>query len=410
MFRPCRVVLRSFPSPGFKFLQLLLISAISLTLACGSGGSGGSGGKVNNPVAPTITTPPTNQNTRVGQTASFTVAATGTGPLSYQWSRGATAIVGANGSSYTTPSALPADNAATFTVTVSNSVGSVSSAPVTLTVGPRAPAAGDLRFQQVAASSTLPGLTAGGIYSGVDGALGWSFQDAVGTPLLLGVVCQPAGDPAFSCYWQFSEFPLATPAGLNLSYRGFRDQSFPVDTELNSLVNGHSVFTSLDLELADGAYAASWMESNGSGGFLYLQQSVDPGQLQAIATVLGTQSSVITAISFDLSGSAYVISYGWMNDTSTVYEAKVLTATLDTITDQATALADAGYIITAFGGNRANGFLLVGTRVQGDTMPRPIMIVTPKIGTDLYPLMQSGDSVVGFIYNADGSTTYIGEQ
>jgi hypothetical protein len=35
------------------------------------------------------------------------------------------------------------------------------------------------------------------------------------------------------------------------------------------------------------------------------------------------------------------------------------------------SLAAQGYIITAIGGDPTNGLLLVGTRVKGDTMPRP---------------------------------------
>src|SRR6266404_3744146 len=38
-------------------------------------------------VAPTITTQPANQTVTAGQTATFTVVATGTAPLSYQWQK-----------------------------------------------------------------------------------------------------------------------------------------------------------------------------------------------------------------------------------------------------------------------------------------------------------------------------------
>src|SRR5205085_2023909 len=43
-------------------------------------------------VAPSITTQPSNQTVTVGQTAAFTVVATGTAPLSYQWQKNGTAI------------------------------------------------------------------------------------------------------------------------------------------------------------------------------------------------------------------------------------------------------------------------------------------------------------------------------
>jgi Ig-like domain-containing protein len=86
------------------------------------------------PIAPTITTQPTSQTVSVGQTASFSVAASGTAPLSYQWNKDGTAISGAISSSYTTPATAASDNGALFTVVVSNSAGSVTSSAATVTV------------------------------------------------------------------------------------------------------------------------------------------------------------------------------------------------------------------------------------------------------------------------------------
>ncbi|HXN54192.1 MAG TPA: carboxypeptidase regulatory-like domain-containing protein, partial [Candidatus Acidoferrum sp.] len=45
--------------------------------------------------APTITIQPANQTVTSGQTATFTVAATGTAPLSYQWQKNGASIAGA---------------------------------------------------------------------------------------------------------------------------------------------------------------------------------------------------------------------------------------------------------------------------------------------------------------------------
>jgi hypothetical protein len=85
-------------------------------------------------VAPTITTEPVNQTVNVGQTATFSVAATGTAPLSYQWQKNSANISGATAASYTTPATTSADNAATFDVIVSNSAGNKTSTTATLTV------------------------------------------------------------------------------------------------------------------------------------------------------------------------------------------------------------------------------------------------------------------------------------
>jgi hypothetical protein len=75
----------------------------------------------------------------------------------YQWAKNGAAIAGATGSTYVTPATAFADTGSSFTVTVSNSAGSVTSNAASLTVTARAPMADDLRFQQVDAPS-LPHL------------------------------------------------------------------------------------------------------------------------------------------------------------------------------------------------------------------------------------------------------------
>jgi hypothetical protein len=87
-------------------------------------------------VAPTITTQPADQSIRAGQTASFSVVASGTAPLSYQWRDNGAPITGATSSSYTTQAESTSDNGATFAVVVTNSAGSVISRAARLTVSP----------------------------------------------------------------------------------------------------------------------------------------------------------------------------------------------------------------------------------------------------------------------------------
>ncbi|HYL16388.1 MAG TPA: N,N-dimethylformamidase beta subunit family domain-containing protein [Terriglobales bacterium] len=88
------------------------------------------------PGAPTITAQPVSQTVTAGQTATFSVTASGTAPLSYQWEKNGTAISDSGGSSasYTTPATTTSDNGAQFTVVVSNSAGSATSDTATLTV------------------------------------------------------------------------------------------------------------------------------------------------------------------------------------------------------------------------------------------------------------------------------------
>src|SRR5947207_10272939 len=85
-------------------------------------------------VAPTITTQPANQTVTAGQTATFTVVAGGTAPLSYQWQRNSVNIAGATAANYTTPATTSSDSGSTFRVVVTNTAGTVTSAAATLTV------------------------------------------------------------------------------------------------------------------------------------------------------------------------------------------------------------------------------------------------------------------------------------
>jgi hypothetical protein len=86
-------------------------------------------------VAPAIVAQPVNETVAAGQAATFSVTATGTAPLSYQWKKSGAAISGATSAAYTIPATVASDNDAQFTVTVTNSVSSVTSGAATLTVG-----------------------------------------------------------------------------------------------------------------------------------------------------------------------------------------------------------------------------------------------------------------------------------
>jgi len=86
------------------------------------------------PVAPSIITQPANRTVNSGQSAAFSVSATGTAPLTYQWQKNNANISGATSTNYTTPATTSADNGSTFRVVVTNSVKSITSNSATLTV------------------------------------------------------------------------------------------------------------------------------------------------------------------------------------------------------------------------------------------------------------------------------------
>ncbi len=122
----------SYTTPAAASTDSGALFTVVVTNSAGSTTSSGATLTVNS--APQITTQPANRTVTVGQTAAFSVVATGTGTLTYQWKKGSTAIAGATSAAYTTPATVIGDNGTTFSVVVTNSVGSVTSNAATLTV------------------------------------------------------------------------------------------------------------------------------------------------------------------------------------------------------------------------------------------------------------------------------------
>jgi len=83
--------------------------------------------------APVITNQPQSISVPQGNQASFSVTATGTQPLSYQWRKNTVDISGATNSTYTIAAVVPSD-AGNYSVVVTNSAGSVISQDAVLTV------------------------------------------------------------------------------------------------------------------------------------------------------------------------------------------------------------------------------------------------------------------------------------
>ena len=185
---------------------------------------------------PSITTEPASQTIAAGQTATFSVTATGTAPLSYQWRKNGAAISGANSSSYKTPAETASATGTQFTVLVSDSAGSVLSTAATLTVnaapGTLAPSATSLNFGSVnvgsnsalnvtftnSGGSTVtissvtisgPGFTASGISAGL--------MIAPGQNAGLNVVFAPAASGAASGSVSVASNASNSPASVSLS-------------------------------------------------------------------------------------------------------------------------------------------------------------------------------------------------
>lgn len=80
------------------------------------------------PNPPTITSQPAALTVITTEAASFSVAVNGAQPITYQWRRGGVDIAGATSSTLTLAATVPTD-AASYTVVVANSFGSITSSP-----------------------------------------------------------------------------------------------------------------------------------------------------------------------------------------------------------------------------------------------------------------------------------------
>jgi len=123
-----------------------------------------------------------------GIAVTFQVAAAGTPPLSYQWKKNGQIIPNANSSEYLFSNPSLSDSGSQFQVTVSNGIGAVSSAPITLTVAgtpvqisvqpsPQTISAGGTATFSTAATGSAP-ITYQWYQNGVaiPGATGASYQ------------------------------------------------------------------------------------------------------------------------------------------------------------------------------------------------------------------------------------------
>src|SRR6516162_6547971 len=130
----CKVPSRCCPYVFFLFLIVLLATLSQSGCAEVTSGKGPASSTDPGQVAPSIVTQPASQTVTVGQTATFSVTAFGTAPLSYQWWRNGTSISGATSATYTTATTTTSDSGSQVSVAVSNSTGSVTSNTATLTV------------------------------------------------------------------------------------------------------------------------------------------------------------------------------------------------------------------------------------------------------------------------------------
>jgi hypothetical protein len=103
---------------------------------------------------PQITQQPANATVGIGQSAPFTVSATGTAPIHYFWTFNGSAV-GSDSSSYTRANCQLVDNNGSVSCLVSNQISSVQSSTATLTVTNNPAPASNFRVTNKATIGTL---------------------------------------------------------------------------------------------------------------------------------------------------------------------------------------------------------------------------------------------------------------
>jgi hypothetical protein len=320
----------------------------------------------------TITTQPVNITVPAYSTGTFNVSIAGTPPFDYQWKRNGQIVSETTSSSltanYTTPEIQLDNNGDRYTVSVSNSVNTVASVTATLTVGPRSPKPGDLRFKLIGSPALQQ--RANNSPSSLQFTLQPIYSNAFATPLQIGdQVCAP-DQPYPNCAWGYNVFALpANGMPLSVAFKAGYLGNF--ESDLKSLNTPDAVVQSLDMQWSIGAYGSEWLKIQG-GQFDLIERVVAPASIASTIAADALQSRVITAVSFDASRQAHLMSYGWQDDTSTLYDTDVSIVSPHDVVIAATALGSGGFIITAFGGDDTNGYVLVGTKMHGDSLPRPV--------------------------------------
>lgn len=382
----------------------VFISIWSALLGCGSSKTiSSTPPPTNSNSAPSIVTQPADASAQVGQTASFTVVAQGTAPLQYQWYRNGTTVSAATSSAYTTQILTSADVGDMFSVVVTNSYGQVSSRSALLGIGPRTPFPGDLRFQQVGAATSAPGYA--GIHNGtLIYASSVAQPNGWGTPLSLGPGCigEPSQGPS-ACKWIWFTFGRANLSGIGISYAN--QPASDLDWFINRLLDSEVINgVAIDQSFNSAAFSTVW--ANDASGFACTKQTESLANLESALAASGAAGAVPTAISPD-SGNVTFYSCTWKSDSFT-YDVQLQQATSATVVSAVTALAQSGFIITASGGSGDNLFF-VGSRVHGDNIPRPILVI--QAGQSPQPLADGGYSPVAVGADSNSNVLfYIGEK
>ncbi len=221
------------------------------------------------PTPPTITQHPSDRTVAVSETATFTVAATGTPPLTYRWQKNQANLT--NGGHYSgctaatlTITGADSSDAADYRCVVSNDHGSATSNEAALTV----------------TSCSAPTLLNGGFEGGNTGGIGvsWTGYTRPTVPAFISYTIQTASPPEGLQYQQIQSSYVATGgAGVyqvvtgctsGVTYRiqgSFRTNSASGRATVKCAPDGSTSYSSaIDLTPAASTTSGTWVTFDGT--------------------------------------------------------------------------------------------------------------------------------------------------
>ena len=255
----------------------------------------------------------------------------------------------------------------------------------------------DLRFKGVGTLADSVELAHSNLFVGTSSALTLHFSAAAGTPLQLGgnTLCSAA-----ECDWFVDAFALpgnVVPVGAAYAGNILANLAYALDT--NAVTD--TVITSMDIRATAGVYGISEAFTPQAGGYHLVERVVSATDLPAAIATEGARKRVVTALSFD-SGQVRYLSYAWDHDTTTSgYDTQVVEAAQRDVPSAAQALGANGFVVTAVGGNEADGFILVGTRVHGDTRARNVLV------DPAFDSIASGYAIIADLVDDSNRVTFV---
>jgi hypothetical protein len=271
----------------------------------------GSSGKCATPNPPAILLQPTNQITVAGDNITFSVLAGGTQPLTYQWRLNGTNLTAATASSLALANVQLSDSGS-YSVLISNSVGTLlsSNAVLTVTAPPpcAAPPAGIISWWQAESNALdLTGLDNGTLVGGLGyapGKVGQAFSfNGIDAEVRLGTSAGNFGTNDFTIeFWiqttstRVLESVLGKRPACNGDSTGFWDMRIGNGRlEMALMAPGVTDYNQLDAtrQVNDGVFHHIAFVRQGTTGTLYIDGTVEVSGSTPGVTYLNTSGNFV---------------------------------------------------------------------------------------------------------------------